>query len=388
VNNSWWKAKDELDPKQKGVFDLPLAQSHLILGPPGSGKTNLLLLRASQLVLSGKPNILVLVFTRTLREFVVTGGAQYAFGADRVRTLDSWRLEFLREQGVRPAKNDDFEKKRHEQLDQIRQAIETRHLSKLYEAIVLDEAQDYLAEELDLFFHLGRAVFAAADSRQQIYMTGKTSGGCDLQTRFQKNVYALKHHYRNGRKICEVADELAKGWSGYDLMVPTSNYKEAAFPSSVQIRNCPDLAGQIAKVVDGLVLQMKAYPSEFLGVLCPTRAALKVVWEQLKGSPVAGLMVLQSAEDGYVPFEDGKPICVCTIHGAKGLEFRGVHILDAESIKKSSLNRNIAYMAVTRAKTSLSIYHTSPLPPYLDSALNVVRPPVPLAKLDQLFGGS
>ena len=380
MNNLWWKTPDDLDSKQKGIFDLPLAESHLILGPPGSGKTNLLLLRASQLVLSGKQNILILVFTRTLREFVATGGHQYTFGTDRIRTLNSWSSEFLREQGVTPSRNSDFDKQRRAQLDQIQRAITDRLLNAHYDAIVLDEAQDYLPEELEVFFKLGRVVFAAADSRQQVYVTGET-GGESLGERFSGNIYTLKHHYRNGHKICQVADELAKAWGGYDFLMPTSNYDERAFPSSVTISNCADLDAQAAKAIKAIDLQMKAYPDEELAILCP-KSVLRKVWENVSRSAIAPYALLQSSEDGYVPFE----VCVCSVHGAKGLEFRTVHLLDAENIGKSPLRRNITYTAITRAKTSLGVYHSKPLPPYLDSALNVIRPPVATAKLDQLFG--
>ena len=95
MNNTWWVKQDQLDQRQRAVIDLPLSASHLILGPPGSGKTNLLLLRASQMVLSGKPNILVVVFTRTLREFLVTGSSRYEFPADNIVTLSGWSSQFL-----------------------------------------------------------------------------------------------------------------------------------------------------------------------------------------------------------------------------------------------------------------------------------------------------
>lgn len=384
MNNLWWKTPDDLDSKQKSILELPIDNSHLILGPPGSGKTNLLLLRASQLVLSGKQNILILVFTRTLREFVATGGHQYAFGADRICTLNSWAFDFLREQGLDPFRHADFEKQRKGQLDQIQKAIRSRNLNAQYDAIILDEAQDYLAEELDVFFKLGNVVFAAADSRQQVYTTGET-GGASLSARFGESIYTLKHHYRNGHKICQVADELAKSWGGYDLLMPTSNYDERRFPSSVTVTSSGDLEGQVHNAIKAIELQMKAYPEEELAILCP-KSVLKRVWHVVSNSVIGPSAILQSAEDGYAPFEDGKPICVCSVHGAKGLEFRTVHLIDAENIGKSPLRRNITYTAVTRAKTSLGIYHSKSLPPYLDSALNVIRPPVAAVKLDQLFG--
>ena len=385
MNETWWVKHEQLDARQKAVIDLPLDESHLILGPPGSGKTNLLLLRGSQLVRSGKPNVLVLVFTRTLREFVATGGHHYAFGVDNIKTLNRWHFDFLRDHGVAPEKDLDFTKERQKRLAQIQEVVAQRQLSCLYDAIILDEAQDYLPGEIDVFSKLGQVVFAAADSRQHIYAV-KGADPVDLEQRFP-NVYRLKHHYRNGHKICMVADELAKGWGGFDPLMPTCNYDEQRFPSSVTIHPCPDLDAQVAQTIINLERQMKAYPDEYLGVLCPNRLALKSVSKLLLSSKIADRAVLQSGEEGYVPFEPEKPVCICTVYGAKGLEFRAAHILETESLKKSPLNRNIAYMAVTRAKTSLSIYHSKPIPAYLDSALSVIRGPVKPARLEELFGG-
>lgn len=384
MNETWWVKQEDLDDKQKSVIDLPLDQSHMIVGPPGSGKTNLLLLRASQLVLSGKPNVLIIVFTRTLREFLATGGNLYQFGMDKLKTLNGWTFQFLREHGVTPCEDEDFEDQRRKRLRQIQKILKEQRLSNVYDAVLLDEAQDYVPEEIDLFLTLGKVVFAASDSRQRIYVGDNDFAA--LESKFS-NIYPLKYHYRNGHKICLVADELAKVWGGFDPLMPTSNYPEQRYPSSVIIHQCADLNEQVKTAVAELELQLKAYPDEHLGILCPNRKSLKSVWNVLKNSAVSNRAVLQSAEEGYVPFEADKPICVCSVHGAKGLEFRAVHLLDAESMKKSPLNRNIAYTAVTRAKTSLSIYHTASIPAYFDSALNVIRAPFAPVGVEQLFKG-
>src|SRR5438105_12709871 len=169
MNETWWVRHEDLDERQKAVIDLPLDQSHLILGPPGSGKTNVLLLRATQLVLSGKPNILIIVFTRTLREFLATGGNLYAFGTDKLKTLNGWTFEFLRDHGITPVEHDEFDQQRRKRLAQIQRTLKQQQLSNIYDAVLLDEAQDYLPQEVDLFLQLGEVVFAASDSRQRIY---------------------------------------------------------------------------------------------------------------------------------------------------------------------------------------------------------------------------
>ena len=54
MKDTWWIKPEQLDPAQREVIGLSRKQSHLVLGPPGSGKTNLLLLRAKHLWLAGE----------------------------------------------------------------------------------------------------------------------------------------------------------------------------------------------------------------------------------------------------------------------------------------------------------------------------------------------
>jgi superfamily I DNA and RNA helicase len=67
VDDTWWRTPEELDADQQEIVSLPLEGSHLVVGPPGSGKTNLLLLRGAFLTRGGKPNIAIITFNRLLR---------------------------------------------------------------------------------------------------------------------------------------------------------------------------------------------------------------------------------------------------------------------------------------------------------------------------------
>jgi superfamily I DNA/RNA helicase len=64
MNQTWWSGIQELKDEQKIIISLPHKTNRLVLGPPGSGKTNLLLLRANYFACAGHPNILLLAFTR------------------------------------------------------------------------------------------------------------------------------------------------------------------------------------------------------------------------------------------------------------------------------------------------------------------------------------
>lgn len=47
MSSTWWVGEEELLPEQEDVLSIDLDKSILVSGPPGSGKTNLLLLRAN-----------------------------------------------------------------------------------------------------------------------------------------------------------------------------------------------------------------------------------------------------------------------------------------------------------------------------------------------------
>ena len=52
VMEAWWREQGELDEDQSKVIGLQEEGSFLVVGPPGSGKTNLLLLRANYLTIT------------------------------------------------------------------------------------------------------------------------------------------------------------------------------------------------------------------------------------------------------------------------------------------------------------------------------------------------
>ena len=86
MSETWWVEEADLDKAQREVIDLPKDGSFLVKGPPGSGKSNLLLLRANFLTLSQKSNIAIIVFNTTLREFMRSGASRYQFDSEKIIT--------------------------------------------------------------------------------------------------------------------------------------------------------------------------------------------------------------------------------------------------------------------------------------------------------------
>lgn len=91
----WWAKKNQLDDEQRRLIeDLPAHENHLVKGPPGSGKTNVLLRRAQFVRAEGMTRVMVLSFTRPLVEFVKTGchnsAGKEIFPVALIQTVEGW----------------------------------------------------------------------------------------------------------------------------------------------------------------------------------------------------------------------------------------------------------------------------------------------------------
>lgn len=385
METTWWTQPEELDDYQKEVIALDLDHDHLVLGPPGSGKTNLLILRATHLYAAGLKDILVLTFGRVLREFLASGTINYPFPSDKIQTYVKWGSDQLADAGQPFDTNSaDFNDVRHNLLDGLKKILQDNVSIDALECILIDEAQDYTSEEIQTIGRFAKRIFAVGDDRQRIY---DSKGSLDFLKSHIASVKELKHHYRNGLKICKVADGIMGLIDSPLGLEATSNYDEAKYPSTVRAHGHLSLGDQVDAALPDIQTQLRAYPEGIIGVLCPRRADLRRVWAEIASSSVRADAQLQQYANGYEEFDAGRRVIVTTTHGAKGLEFRALHLLGMDQIGRfKGKQRRLAYTAVTRAKTSLSVYHDHGLPGYLERGLEAaagttVDPP----KLADLF---
>src|SRR5258708_5463996 len=205
--STWWVDEADLDKDQStAVQDIPEEASFLIRGPAGSGKTNILLLRSKWLRFMDKSHQRVVVFTRTLRDFLREGSEENGTPPQDVVTSVQFFRELLSEYHVTAESTGNFEADRTLLAGKVQTLIESKKIENEFDALLIDECQAYPDTELLIFRRLATRLILAADSRQSIYRTTQTENL--LEKLVEDNVITLKYHYRSGSRICRVADAI------------------------------------------------------------------------------------------------------------------------------------------------------------------------------------
>lgn len=381
MKSTWWKDEGDLVAEQVAILDIPPEKSILIKGPPGSGKTNLLLLRANYLALGDHPNLQVVVFGSLLKSFIRIGGVQYKFPADRVTTHARLFDGILRENGVGiDTKGMDLDVAREARAKGVEALIKSGKIGKLFDALLLDEAQDYTVREIKIFAHVATILVAAADEFQKVFK------GEDCLPTLESSVeikHPLTYHFRNGRDICRIADEILKGYPDHFPLLKNSQYDEKAYPVKISIKGGLSIDQQADAIAAQVQDQLVAYPEETIGIICPRNEDVAAIAKALSHLGLDDSITI-CKEAGFNP---EAPVWLSTMTAAKGLEFRCVHIAGLDHLSKmGGVQKRLAYTAVTRAKTALSFYYENSIPPYLAGALNVVSPSTKAITRSRIFG--
>ncbi|RKR25685.1 AAA domain-containing protein [Acidovorax sp. 93] len=369
MSETFWINDKDLDMEQgRAVQNIGLDESFLIRGPAGSGKTNILLLRAKRLVLKKLSNIKVVVFTSSLRDFMHMGCTQYGIPPEIVITGVRLFRDLLDEYGVSYTLTKDFGLDRDLLAGEVKALIEAHGISNIFDSLLIDEAQDYTDTELWVLRRLTKRLVLAADTRQSIYKVTHTPGLLEKLTS-DKSVN-LKYHYRSGLHICMVADSILKDSKNFPSIAGESKYDEKLRPSSVVLVRCANFDSQIDAILKKIGPQLSLYPTDHIGVLFPKKEQCIIFEKALSSSPLIG----------------SDRIWFDTLHGGKGWEFRAVHIGGCEALyRMGATQKRLTYTGILRAKTSVSLYYSGSIPGYLDSAVAVLSPPPDDTELSDLF---
>jgi len=371
MDGTFWVNETQLDEEQRSaVQGSELDDSFLLRGPAGSGKTNILLLRAKWLTLKTRSHLRIVVFTASLRTFVQGGCSQYGLPSEIVVTGIQFLKELLADYGVPFESTGSFDSDRSLLAGKAKALLDSKGIQNTFDALLVDEAQDYSDTELTIFRRLTARLVLAEDTRQSIYRTTHTENL--LETLVAGAVVNLKYHYRSGLRICSVADAVLRDSKNFPPIHAESKYDEKSRPSSVTIIKCETFFDQLAVIIGRLPQQTALYPGERIGVLFPKREHVSQFEDALTASGI-----------------DNSDVWVDTLHGAKGWEFRAVHIGACETLyKMGGTQKRLAYTGILRGKTSVALYYSGAIPGYLESAVALLSPPKADPGWGELFSKS
>jgi DNA helicase IV len=154
----------------------------------------------------------------------------------------------------------------------------------------------------------------------------------------------LSLSYRSAREIMELASRV----SGQP--VDTSRARSGA----AEFHQVPDAAAAGTKLRELTGALSAADPQALTAVICKKKADIKAIHAALAGLP--GVHA-----EGIVTFEPGT--LVVNSHQVKGLEFTNVVLWNPceSDYRQTELDRNLLYVAITRACQRIDIIHWKPL---------------------------
>jgi hypothetical protein len=241
-----------------------------------------------------------------------------------------------------------------------------------YDHVVVDESQDVTAAQLAFLAALGagkpESLFFAGDLGQRIFQTPFSwkSVGVDIRGRSR----TLTVNYRTSHQIRQRTDLLlGSALSDVDGETETRKGTISAFDGAPpEIRVWRDIQAEMAGVAEWIRQRVAVglVPHE-VGVIVRSEAeiARAIAAVEAAGQPYRVL-------DDHMVLATGK-VCICTMHLAKGLEFRAVVVMacddqilpsqvridaitdEADLEEVYATERHLLYVAVTRARDLLLV---------------------------------
>lgn len=352
----------------------------VIRGVAGSGKTLVLTYRAKFLA-KKRPDWKILLtcfnvcFAKALEHELRLRSLVGAVPNVEVRHIDSVAVRILKSAKIRVGKAesaDDWLEIRELALDLLR---EQRELAE-YDAVLVDEAQDFDGTTLDLAYHLikdGADHFVIAlDTAQDIYRRSTKWNPPGLTARGRTTV--LRQSYRSTKEILEFAWRFLTGSNSVrksgraqvaawgteaELVVPKAGKRRGLPPEVISCRTWQDEARAI---VDRIVqLHKEGVPWGAMAIILGNSKMQRQFYWETKGKDVPYFWVPWKPSTKRQVAERTDAVRAFTIQAAKGLEFgcvffAGVNdIYDPGAELDPAGRRKLAYVAMTRATDRLFV---------------------------------
>ena len=347
--STWLVPREELTVEQRRAVELPPAEHLVLLGGPGSGKTVVLVHRASHLrqaCQTPRHRFHIFVFTNVLKDYIRSALELLDLPPSCVSTLDAWCCEYY-ENSIRhylpwdPVRNSrDFPTIRWEVMEQLKREGRER---PIFDFLLVDEGQDLEAGVYELLRLLGKHVTVCMDHNQQIYDGGAKLDEVQTALGVRRRNVAFLETFRCCPYIVDLASQFIddpQEREQYIRQTRTTN-TDIETPVLYYAQRASEERQQLIETV-----RVRLSRGEKIGILLPQR---RQVFALAAGLRKASLPV---ETPGEMNFESDVPK-IMPYHSAKGLTFDAVLLprLSATSFAKVSdaLVRRLLFVGISRA---------------------------------------
>ena len=354
MRREWAVNPSELTQEQKSAIEVPPNGNYAIVGPPGSGKTNVLLLRAKYLMRATNGSVLCLVYTASLKDFIRKGMSEYGVEQSFVQTFHGWGKRQLEMNKMKLDFNDSdsFAKV----APQLRALLKEGKIPKL-DYLLVDEAQDFSEDIIKLFFELAENVTLFFDKDQSIHQSDDTVknvfpvGVRSSISKFAETV-TLTKNFRVPFKIAELATSILPN-SELDKKTDKTDGNEPVYQSFISLD----------EELDFIKERMADLPNEnpdynFVVLQKTTKDRLPQIKKDFMEVGINAEIV--GVYGHACDFNNNLPKLI-TYSSVKGLEFDIVFAAGAtpSAFPGNITDKNLAFVAVTRAKKRIYITGSS-----------------------------
>jgi superfamily I DNA/RNA helicase len=341
----WLIPRDELTPDQIRALELRTNEHRVILGAPGSGKTQILLHRArylSEELGIGPDRFHIFVYTKVLRAYIQDALAELGFPDDCVTTLDDWCVRmhksYISPVLPRDGKWADFAAVRNA----VHRLVKGR---TLFDFVLVDEGQDLNPEAFALIRGLAPHVTVAMDHKQQIYDEGSGEAEIIRALGLRRSNLTLLDAFRCCPYIVRIAAEFIPDPAEREAFLNQGRTKQTEIQTPL-LYEAPDFEDEKARLIE--VLRERQLVDRSIAILFPLKRQVEGFAEGLREEGIPVETVKNDALDFSTPLPK-----LLTFHSAKGLTFDSVLmprlVKNSFAGPMSKRTERLLYVGLTRA---------------------------------------
>lgn len=353
---TWLLPRNELTTEQNRAIELDTNEHKIILGGPGSGKTQILLHRAKFLrdrFNINRSKLHIFVFTNVLKNYISSALSILDIPQECVTTFDFWCVDYYQRNirynlpWNRHERCPDFDIIRKEVLDYIIR----NNINSLYDFTLVDEGQDLDQISFEIIKKISRHITVCIDYKQKIYEQGATEEKIMEILGIRRTNLHLLDVFRCCPYVVKLASFFIENQQDRNFYLNQSRTEQVEKEKPL-LYFAKDQKDEDDKIFD--LVNSRIFKNERIGIFLPTNKYVRIYAKKMSAMGVdVEWRASQEDDDSQYNFNSPKPK-ILTYHSAKGLTFDSVIIPKLISgafprIFINEINR-LLFVGITRAQ--------------------------------------